>query len=77
MSESIERDRLYTLREVMTLEATSHGEMYRRMNRGEYAPVVKDGRLTKIWGWAINARRDAKLTPFKPTPALDALSQAG
>jgi hypothetical protein len=66
--------RLYTLKDVMVLESTSHGEMYRRMNRGEYAPVVKDGRLTKIWGWAINARRAAKLTSFKPASTLNAIS---
>jgi hypothetical protein len=43
-SEPICADRLYTIAEVMRLEGTSHGEMYRRINRGQYAPVVKDGR---------------------------------
>jgi hypothetical protein len=73
-SEPISPDRLYPLKDAIALEGTSHGEMYRRINRGEYAPVVKDGRSTKIWGWAINARRAAKLTHFKPTSALDAVS---
>ena len=75
-SEPICVDRLYTIAEVMRLEGTSHGEMYRRINRGQYSPVVKDGRSTKIWGRAINDRRAAALRPLR-TPALDALNQAG
>ena len=75
-SEPINPDRLYTLKDVMALEGTSHGEMYRRINRGQYSPVVKDGRSTKIWGRAINDRRAAALRPLR-TPALDALDQAG
>jgi hypothetical protein len=61
----------------MTLEAISHAEAYRRFNQGQYAPIVKDGRSTKIWGWAIDARRDAKLAPFKLVPALNAPDKAG
>jgi hypothetical protein len=70
----INPDRLYRLIDAMVLEGASHGEMYRRFNRGEYAPVVKDGRSTKIWGWAIIARRAAKLTHFTPASTLKAIS---
>jgi hypothetical protein len=73
-SEPINPDRLYTLKDVIVLEGTSHADLYRRIHRGEYAPVVKDGRLTKIWGSSIIARRAAKLTAFKPAPALNAIN---
>jgi hypothetical protein len=75
MSEPINPDRLYTLKDVMELEGTSHGELYRRINKGQYAPVIKDGRSTKILGRGITARRAAALRPLR-TPALDALDKA-
>jgi hypothetical protein len=75
-SEAIVPDKLYTLRDVMALEGTSHGELYRRINRGQYAPVIKDGRSTKILGRGIIERRAAALRPLR-TPALDALSRSG
>jgi hypothetical protein len=75
-SEPINPDRLYTIKALMELEGISHGEAYRRFNKGQYAPVVKDGRSTKVWGREINKRREAELRLLK-TPALDALGKAG
>jgi hypothetical protein len=75
-SSEIINDRLYTIKALMELESISHGEAYRRINKGQYAPVVKDGRSTKITGQAIKDRRAAKLKPLK-TPALDAINRAG
>jgi hypothetical protein len=63
MPDAIQPDRLYPLEDAIELEGTSRGEMYRRIARGEYRPVVKDGRSTKVWGYAILERRAAKLAP--------------
>jgi hypothetical protein len=71
-SESINPDRLYTIKEVLNLEGTSHSELYRRINKGQYA-VVKDGRSTKFLGLGILKRRAAALRPLK-IPALDAIN---
>jgi hypothetical protein len=48
----------------MRLEGTSHSELYRRINKGEYS-VVKDGRSTKFLGLGILQRRAAALRSLK------------
>jgi hypothetical protein len=73
----INPDKLYSLEDVIDLEGTSRGEMYRRLNQGQYAPVVKDGRRTKILGRGIIARRAAKLERFKPSTKLDDETRTG
>jgi hypothetical protein len=72
----INPDKLYGLDDVIALEGTSRGEMYRRINKGQYAPVVKDGRRTKILGRSIIERRATALRPLK-TRALDTISPGG
>jgi hypothetical protein len=69
--------RLYSIKELMELEGISHAEVYRRIRQGQYAPVVKDGRSTKVFGSGINARRADKLMPFKPASTLNAISPGG
>jgi hypothetical protein len=71
MPDAIQPDRLYPLEDAIELEGTSRGAMYQRIARGEYSPVMKDGRATKLWGRAILERRQIKLTQarIKPSPA--------
>ena len=55
--DGIVADALYTITETCALQKTSRSQVYVHIANGEYQDgVVKDGRLTKICGWAIRDR---------------------
>jgi hypothetical protein len=63
----IRPDQLYAPAEVARIEGICPASVYIRLSRGEYQ-AYKDGKLTRIPGSSILARRAAKLTPATFAP---------